>query len=371
MSDTIIIQRLMPHYRAGLFQALYDRFGWLTVVAENAPNNTFLAIESARRPHLYPMRYNFTSPDNAFVCKIPVAQALAELKPRRVISEFSMRNNAWHALLKARLTGRIERYALWSHGWNMERGFGTLREWAFQHSRLGPLAAADMILTYGESGKEWTRRWLPWKKIIAIGNTLDMAEIDAARAAAMPARFGNPQLLAVGRLTAEKRFDALIRVFKLVRRQLPGAVLTIVGDGPERQALEAAAGDELHTGIRFLGPMYGEENLAPLFLGADFFVLAGAAGLSVNHALGYGLPVIAYARGKGMPLHHPEIEYVVQDETGILCREPGDEALARVIVQAHLSGQSGKLRASIPGFVAAKMRLEYMIEQFARVDREL
>ena len=53
-------------------------------------------------------------------------------------------------------------------------------------------------------------------------------------------------VLAVGRLNEVKRFDLLIRLFAAVHRQYPDWKLRIVGDGEERETLEAAI-RELHA----------------------------------------------------------------------------------------------------------------------------
>ena len=72
-------------------------------------------------------------------------------------------------------------------------------------------------------------------------------------------------------------------MFDKVLNAYPDATLTLVGDGPERERLTALAGDRLGRSIRMPGALYGEDALAPLFLGADLYLLSGAAGLSVNH----------------------------------------------------------------------------------------
>jgi hypothetical protein len=64
------------------------------------------------------------------------------------------------------------------------------------------------------------------------------------------------------------------------------------------------------------GEVYDEPTLARYFLAGDAFVTAGAIGLSVNHALSYGLPAICYGEGRGAPKHRPEVAYVVDGITG-------------------------------------------------------
>ena len=46
--------------------------------------------------------------------------------------------------------------------------------------------------------------------------------------------------------------------------------------------------------IRWLGALYEQEVMAPWFLSAKVFVYPGYIGLSIMHAMGYGLPVITH-----------------------------------------------------------------------------
>jgi glycosyltransferase involved in cell wall biosynthesis len=72
--------------------------------------------------------------------------------------------------------------------------------------------------------------------------------------------------------------------------------LIIVGDGPERAALESFA-KEIYPSTEFIGAKHGAE-LKPYFAQADLFVLPGTGGLAVQEAMSYGLPVIV-AKGDG------------------------------------------------------------------------
>jgi glycosyltransferase involved in cell wall biosynthesis len=369
---TIIAQRVLPHYRIPLFEALYDRFGWTTVTSSNPPKSTFLNTAEAQTcPWLKTYRFDFGADDNEYQCALPWNQIVEELRPDRVISEFSLHMDSWRVLPWLRLKGGISSYALWSHGWNMELGFRTPSHLWKQAARIPPMLPADMLLTYCGAGRDWLKRIMPWKRIIALGNTLDIDRIEEVSRVAPPTRFGSPQLLAVGRLKEDKKLDALLDVHKIVQRSFPGAALTIIGDGPLRGALEIAAADI--PNVRFLGAIYDEVELAPHFLGADFFAIAGAAGLSVNQALAYRLPVVAFERGRwgGWPYHHPEIEFVEPNVSGLLCREPTVEAMAAMIVDACHRDEARRLRESMEDFVDRKLRLSNMIDQFAEVDKLL
>jgi glycosyltransferase involved in cell wall biosynthesis len=108
-----------------------------------------------------------------------------------------------------------------------------------------------------------------------------------------PALTGPPRLLYVGRLQARKRLDLLLRA---CAQLTPVPRLVIVGEGPERAALQQLAAD-LHLPAEFAGDRRGDE-LRACFAAADLFVLPGTGGLAVQQAMGHGLPVVV-ARGDG------------------------------------------------------------------------
>jgi glycosyltransferase involved in cell wall biosynthesis len=136
-------------------------------------------------------------------------------------------------------------------------------------------------------------------------------------------------MLVVSALVPYKRVDLAIAAAK--RAQLP---LTIVGDGPERAALEAAAGD----GVRFLGWCTNEEirdlyrsSLATILPGEEDF------GIVPLEAQACGRPVVALGRGGAL-------ETVIDGETGILV-EPGETALAQGLERAAgLTWDSARIR---------------------------
>ena len=69
----------------------------------------------------------------------------------------------------------------------------------------------------------------------------------------------------------------LVESFLAFRRDFPDAVLKIIGDGPERPKIEAAAGDQLGRSVVLLGASYDEAATARHLLAADLFVMAGGS----------------------------------------------------------------------------------------------
>lgn len=113
--------------------------------------------------------------------------------------------------------------------------------------------------------------------------------------ARLAGRLKFPNFIYVGRLSAEKSLDVLIRAFAVARQALPGARLSLIGSGPqlgELKTLSVSLG--LGDSVAFAGSKVGED-LAQAYSSATCLVLPSRSepwGLVVNEALHYGCPVI-------------------------------------------------------------------------------
>ncbi len=115
------------------------------------------------------------------------------------------------------------------------------------------------------------------------------AAIDAA---ARTRHDGKVRFLSVGRLAKEKRLDVLIRAFLLADEQ--DAELVIIGDGDQRRALRALAGDDPR--IDFRGHLGSLDAIAAELRNADVLALSSyrfdSQGLVIIEAVAAGLPVM-------------------------------------------------------------------------------
>jgi glycosyltransferase involved in cell wall biosynthesis len=138
-----------------------------------------------------------------------------------------------------------------------------------------------------------------------------------------------PHLLAVGRLSREKGFDLLLAALRRVRRQFPGADLTIVGAGAEEAALrELRRSLGLQAAVRFAG--YVEPPYA-FFAGASMFVLPSRYEAMPNallEAAAAGLPLVATPASGGV------VELLRAQPGAWLAADVSAEALAVAIVTA-------------------------------------
>ena len=159
-------------------------------------------------------------------------------------------------------------------------------------------------------------------------------------------------LLALGRLAKEKNLEELITFFG--RLDEPGMELVIAGDGPERKALEALAGQQKgRERIHFAGMIPFEETPA-WYRAADLFVCASRSetqGITYLEALSAGLPVVCRK--------DECVEGIVRDGlNGYVYESRADFSLCcRLLAQ-----DPG--RRSLFGARAARTGMEYSAERF-------
>lgn len=275
--------------------------------------------------------------------------------------------SAWAALVAGRLTGRT--VLLWGHGWKRPE------EGMKRRLRLAFYALCDGLLVYGDRARELGVSYgVPAEKIAVVYNSIYAAdqlaeapdeEPDEApdrvqeRAPEAPRR---PTLIYSSRLTARHRLDTLAEA--LERMPAPTRPrLLVVGDGVERPRLERRFA-EAGVDAEFLGAVYDLPSLRRLYDQADAAVSIGGAGLNVTQALSLGVPVVAE---DGNPDSSPEIEAVVDGETGRLYRS-GDPDSLRQVLQELVEDPASLRRMARRGLEVVRGR--YTAERHAEAMEE-
>jgi glycosyltransferase involved in cell wall biosynthesis len=147
------------------------------------------------------------------------------------------------------------------------------------------------------------------KKVILIPNPAD-TEYFLPKRRKLDGPF---TFISVALLRPEKRLDLLIKAFSMLSKEIPNIVLTIIGDGPEKDKLKLLSHKlEVNNRINFIG--YQKKIVvADIIRDHDALVLSSQVetfGVVLIEAMSAGLPVIATKCGGP--------ESIVLPETGML-----------------------------------------------------
>jgi glycosyltransferase involved in cell wall biosynthesis len=126
-------------------------------------------------------------------------------------------------------------------------------------------------------------------------------------------------IVAMGRLEPVKGFDLLLRAFAACRDRHPDWTLTILGDGKERQRLEALAKElGITAHVRLPGTV---ADPTPVLRRADLFVLSSRFEGFPNallEAMALGVPVVATDCAGGIVRHDVDGLLVPRDDPSAL-----------------------------------------------------
>ena len=204
-------------------------------------------------------------------------------------------------------TARIERCYTWAH------------------------QVARVVAVSRSVAQEFLDDGLAPERVQVIYNAVDPERLNSGDARSLRPQLGiRPDeivIVAVASLIHRKGYDLLLPAFTRVRRGRPGTRLVIVGDGPDRGALEALAAE---LGVADAVCFLGERQDAGAILRdvADIAVSTArheTFGLTLIEAALFALPVAA----SDIPPHR---EAVVDGETGLLAAQD-PEAIAATLMR--------------------------------------
>jgi glycosyltransferase involved in cell wall biosynthesis len=245
----------------------------------------------------------------------------------------------------------------WGHGWL--RPESAIK----QAVRRTYFALSHRFLVYAERGKQLgMEAGFAAERITVVYNSLDVARADAviagieegadhARPQDLFAQPERPLLICTARLTARCRFDLLLTAAEtLSRRGFPVNVL-LVGDGPERAALERQA-EDLGIAVHFFGACHDENVVGPMLYHADLTVSPGKIGLTAMHSLMYGTPAVTHG---DFDAQMPEVEAIEPGRTGAFFKRDDAADLARTIARwLDVGPPRERVRANARATIRAK-----------------
>jgi glycosyltransferase involved in cell wall biosynthesis len=322
-------------YVASLLPAL-EGFDVIVAAHGDGPLREAAAGAGARFVHI-PSLVRDVSPWHDARCLVELATLFRRERPHIVHA------NSSKAGILGRVAGALAGVPIrifTAHGWAFaaHRGAASVAyRWADRLVR--PLTTAVVCVAEHERAAGVAAGTCRPERTVVIHNGVEMPPAPERRAEAAEAR-----IVFVGRLQTPKDPVTLLRA--LARLEAGTFTAELVGDGPERAAVEAEIRRlGLDDSVRILG---GRDDVGGILGRADVFVLASRSEglpLSILEAMAAGLPVVA-SRVGGVP------EAVVEGKTGFLV-PAGDaaalaEALRRLVADPELRlrlGQAARERA--------------------------
>jgi glycosyltransferase involved in cell wall biosynthesis len=230
----------------------------------------------------------------------------------------------------------------------LKRGLkGLVARIIMHYVRMWDAGTAHRVDRYVANSQHMRRRL---RKLYGCDSQVIYPPVDISRFT--PGGTKKDYYVVVSRLVPFKRIDLVIEAF----RRMPDRRLVVVGDGPEREFLQAAAGPNVEfAGARSSTEVesYLREARAFLFPSVEPF------GIAAVEAIAAGTPVIAYAGGAAL-------EIVRDGETGLFFQRQTVEAIIDAVSRFEASERSFRpeqLRGSAEQFSIVRFReqlLEYV-----------
>jgi glycosyltransferase involved in cell wall biosynthesis len=316
----------------------FDRQVDLSVVVFDRPSSPATRFLSALRAASIPVHVIRERGPGDLRVLAQVRALIASARP----DILQTHNSKSHFLLRAAGFSRSVHWIAFHHGFTArnarDRFYNCIGRWA--------LRGAPRVVTVCRAfAADLARAGVPAPRISVHHNMVEpYAPPCQAEQAALRTRFDIPTaarvLLAAGRLSAEKGHADLLDAFALLPTPVGSASrLIIVGDGPERSALERRSAQLGLSGrVIFTGH---QESVAPFYALANMFVLPSHSEGSPNvllEAMSAGLPIITTNAGGAA-------ELVLDGQSALVvpCRNPRafSDAVARILEEPALAARLG------------------------------
>ena len=326
-----IQQRLLPHFRAPLFDAIAEKNNGPVEVFSGLPQpEEGIQRADGLRHAKWRITHNrcFTVGSQKAYWQEQFGHWLDEFKPDVLAVESNPRIlSNYPGFRRARSLGiPIVGWGIGVMGDARDRGlYGAFMRRYFRQF--------DGMIAYGSKGAEDFRQLgVDPDRVFIARNSVSNVEADKLlkdtdQARALVKTYRDhiclkqaPTVLFLGRMIPEKEISALFDAIRIVKAPCQ---LLLVGDGPLREELEKEA-EEKGIDARFVGHLAGRD-LVLAILASDVCVLPGRGGLAIQEVMAAGRPVIAgIADGT-------QDDLIRNGITGFNIVEPSAESLAKLL----------------------------------------
>jgi glycosyltransferase involved in cell wall biosynthesis len=184
---------------------------------------------------------------------------------------------------------------------------------------------SDLIIAVSTSVRDFLiSEAISKEKVVLIPNAIDATNIKAKK---IKEANRAPIIGTIGNLNIQKGHVYLVKAMEIVLKKFPTATLEIIGEGDQKNLLQAIINDRhLQKHVTLLGK---KNDVSKYRKDWDVFVLPSIAetfGITILEAMSEGIPVIASQVG-GIP------DIIKNKENGLLIKSRDHEKLAKAIIE--------------------------------------
>lgn len=327
MKKVLLVQPILSHYRESLFKLLTnDNQIEFKIIAGKELNGIQVFNSNTNKIEASLINNSYQIKGYKFYFQRGIFKEIRTYKPTNII----LGGPDFHFISTLLLSFYIVFFTktklhFWSHGYSKNNSIikHKITQFLFKN--------AASLLTYEQEGKEniFLRMGIDKNKIFVVKNCLNDSDYgynfntitnkpDSTRL----------NIIFSGRLTKLKRVDLLIEAIEILVRKKVDLECNIIGDGEcKMELVELTSNLGLNDYVKFKGALYDKE-VERYFLKSNIFVLPGKVGLSIVHALSYGLPIVTTS----LPIHSPEVAILKQDKNAFFFKGASSENLAETLL---------------------------------------
>lgn len=318
----VTFQPALPHYRLDFFRKVHAALGDNFSVCFSHTELAGITLDASAEPwarqigSLRSIIPGFQWQEGALSVPIGRGDVVVICGAPRTLSTLAV-------IAKAKLKGA--KVIWWGHFWT-----STSKTWRFR-IRMQMLRACDGILFYSDKEVEEylsRRSDLPASVVGGLNNGINTDLIEELRQPYAPAQ-RDYAILFIGRLTPKAQLPLALEALAIMppcRRPM----FEIVGIGEERERLARQARTlGVEDSITWHGAITDEARIAEIANRCRLFLYPGEVGLSLIHAMAYGLPAVIHsARWRQMP----EFAAFEEGETGRVFEYGDAHSLAETLM---------------------------------------
>lgn len=327
MKKVLLVQPILSHYRESLFELLVkDSNIDFHIIAGKELNGIRVFESKYDKIKANLTNYSIKLKKHSFYYQKGIFKYIRKFRPTDIIiggPDYHFVSSIFLSLYLIFFTKIKIHY--WTHGLSKNNSIFINNLTKFFYSK------STSIFTYAQDGKHEliSKMDINEKKIVVVKNCLNDWDYGFNKKYnEIIKKPKNLNILFSGRLTKAKRVDILLKAIEKLIKDKVVVKCIIIGDGENKIELEELASNlGLKDVVEFKGALY-DKDVEGYFRLSNIFVLPGKVGLSIVHALSYGLPIVTTS----LPIHSPEVEILLQNENAFFFNDQSSKELAKILL---------------------------------------